>query len=451
MQVLPGADVVTMVYGMSELYDVDRTLASNAIAKVFTLLQSHAGFLLVDPVSLQLNNEKCAWFDAMAAKGCCTVAVGMEAKMHLSATLIDSSPLKQWHKTFAMRVGHDVKVFAKCWCRVYVVPLLTKETATANPATADGRTGYRAAGVGGGGGSVCGIGAGGSCGAALIAGEGAASSASQSKPELLRMKRTADGGLKKASADVPRALDDHCGSVTRSMDASKAVLVVVPDAAVDYWLEGWGSAPVFRITGSDGGDAAAVWARVAREVARWTSTPSISTPPADTSSSRSRSIDTGGGSGGGGAVLLIDYGRVVHLLSASVTPPNHTAVNAQTLLRSPGCLIVDEMQLALAQVRRQSKAKVKVVDALKTVQSQKKTILIANVVNLDGDDSDGGSPSAHRVDGSLKGTASESAEDAHAWPLVIAAAEQLHPVRGKGNAAEPAEPSERLQCKLCAQ
>ena len=398
-----------------------------------------------------------------AVKVHCSVAAGMVALMRISAGLVDESPLKQWHTTFGMKVGRDAKLFAKCWCRLYTpvcdAPIaegdasctLGRHAAATSATAATAAAAVAAPEAAGGGGGGRGVGGGGVGGAATVV---------TSSPPPTRMKRNADGILKKAAATIDAtvaaagAVTDHQDTTPAMQtapqapppppspspravlagvlpavppaavrDAAMLVLVVVPDAAVDYWLDRWGDTPVFRITGSDGGDAAGVWARAAREVTRW----SNCTPPTS---------DTG-------AVLLLDYGRVVHMLAASVTPPNATAAKAQALLRTPGCLIVDEMQLALVQVRRQSKAKVKVIDAVSTIHPQQKVVWVANVA----EGSSGDAGHQHHL---LKGTATESAEDALAWPIVLAAASKLVPTTSSSQGSTPVALSRRTRASLAA-
>jgi hypothetical protein len=60
-------------------------------------------------VSLQLNNEKCQWLDAVAAHASCKASNALDAKMSLAAGLLASSPLHRWYGALpSLAANHEL-------------------------------------------------------------------------------------------------------------------------------------------------------------------------------------------------------------------------------------------------------------------------------------------------------------------------------------------------------
>ena len=163
---------------------------------------------------------------------------------------------------------------------------------------------------------------------------------------------------------------------------SSKVLVVVPDIMSNTWIRYWATSdyPTYRITGIDGSAFDQAWARISKQVSHWEQT---------------------------GGVLLIDFGRLVHVLTMPVdtAPAVHTT---QGCLISTDLLLVDAVQKAHWQLRGPKRNKVRVADVICRLRPQK-TIFIADVASC-----------------ALKGgNAAESTETCASKELVLQLAEQL--------------------------
>eukprot|EP00041_Stephanoeca_diplocostata_P007176 m.99360 g.99360 ORF g.99360 m.99360 type:complete len:1073 (+) comp16766_c0_seq19:523-3741(+) len=149
-----NADIVTCVYGLSELRDLDPLAAHAAVVEVATAMRDGALLLVVDPVSLVQDGAKPAWVRAAVtgARPAASLLADQRLKVRVPAPLF-ATPLARTHAqqpavgavapslqtlyaALGMRVGHDVKVFTNSWYHVFACHVSSKH----HPASGGGQT-----------------------------------------------------------------------------------------------------------------------------------------------------------------------------------------------------------------------------------------------------------------------------------------------------------------------
>lgn len=131
---LAHADVVTLEYGLSELYDRDEAAAARAVQAVCAALPVGALFLVADPVSHQQNEEKSGWLHGLAVESCLGLRFNCPIKSSCHKPFLEGSGVHPWIDHFGMRMGEDVKLSVHVWCAMYTKDVDAKK----DPAPAAG-------------------------------------------------------------------------------------------------------------------------------------------------------------------------------------------------------------------------------------------------------------------------------------------------------------------------
>lgn len=118
------ADVVTLVYGLSELIDRSLIAAEAALRRCAVVVRPGVLFLVVDPVSLDPHGRKPKIIARAFGAGTTTarqpevIATSTRIKIKVPATLYANSALAPLLDFHGLRPGHDLKLFTNSWYSV---------------------------------------------------------------------------------------------------------------------------------------------------------------------------------------------------------------------------------------------------------------------------------------------------------------------------------------------
>eukprot|EP00035_Acanthoeca_spectabilis_P025982 m.460765 g.460765 ORF g.460765 m.460765 type:complete len:956 (-) comp22136_c0_seq1:71-2938(-) len=206
MAAVETSDLVTLVYGLSELHGISRDLTSDTLRCCARAMPNGAALLIADPLSLNQHGTKPAWVHDTVSH-CAVLLASSKLKVRIPARTYESTVLGPWHRLLQLRYGHDIKVFTNSWIQLYQ------------------RGGVRV-------------------------------TTSRATPEK--------------SSCLLQPLSEQKQKCPSCQDTSnhRTVLFVVPESHIQWWRSRL-QHQVFIVTGLDGGDLGRTIARVVREVESW--------------------------------------------------------------------------------------------------------------------------------------------------------------------------------------
>eukprot|EP00511_Aplanochytrium_stocchinoi_P004390 CAMPEP_0204833530 /NCGR_PEP_ID=MMETSP1346-20131115/17054_1 /ASSEMBLY_ACC=CAM_ASM_000771 /TAXON_ID=215587 /ORGANISM="Aplanochytrium stocchinoi, Strain GSBS06" /LENGTH=680 /DNA_ID=CAMNT_0051966127 /DNA_START=1 /DNA_END=2039 /DNA_ORIENTATION=- len=113
------ADIVTLVYGLTEIHDSAPERARQCINLVFQNLKENAEFLLIDPI--KTCHGKDLWIDSIALEHAGITENGVMSgkcfKLCMNEHDVCDSAVNQWIQKMNLRLNEDVKLSMHVWCR----------------------------------------------------------------------------------------------------------------------------------------------------------------------------------------------------------------------------------------------------------------------------------------------------------------------------------------------
>lgn len=111
------ADIVTLMYGLTELVDRDRPAAHRCLENVFSAMQPKARFLMIDPRKTCFGKDQ--WIQGLLEPNGAEEILATDLKLTMQAEDVQSSALKRWIDTFDLALNEDIKLSMHTWLRVF--------------------------------------------------------------------------------------------------------------------------------------------------------------------------------------------------------------------------------------------------------------------------------------------------------------------------------------------
>ncbi|GBG23781.1 ATP-dependent RNA helicase dhx8, partial [Hondaea fermentalgiana] len=114
---IQGADLVTLMYGLTELVDHDRAAARRCIESIVSNLAPNSAFVIVDPKKTCFGKD--AWLDGIPAVQSCQALVAEDIKFTMQREHVEQSVLAEWAQNFGLIYNDDIKLSMHVWLRIY--------------------------------------------------------------------------------------------------------------------------------------------------------------------------------------------------------------------------------------------------------------------------------------------------------------------------------------------
>jgi len=110
------ATLITVIYGLTELHDNDRSATERFLNMVFSNMSSNCKMVVADPYKTCFGKDK--WIDKIAQSSM-NISCTCRVKVRMEEQFVRDSVLAPWISTMGLQLNEDIKLSAHVWYRCY--------------------------------------------------------------------------------------------------------------------------------------------------------------------------------------------------------------------------------------------------------------------------------------------------------------------------------------------